>query len=430
MSTMTRIDPALPSVAVSSAGANAASSADANIAHTANAASGQNAVNTANAAHAAGVAGQAPPAPAVVVIPALEPAASLVAVVRELRADGIDVVVIDDGSGPSWQVTFDRCELLGAEVLHLPVNRGKGNALREAFAHVERMHPGAGVVTADADGQHTPTDIRRVRDELDRRTLTGHLQADASAPAPASSAGASARTGAAAPVAPLILGVRAFAGDVPLRSRVGNVMSSLAFRAASSVALGDTQTGLRGIPAGALAWARTLPGDRYEYEYTMLVRAARDGIGLTTIPIETVYEDGNAVSHFRPVRDSLRVLAPVAGFAASSLAAFALDTALFWALSVAGAPIWAALAGARLVSSAGNFSLNRWVVFRGGARTPLLRSLLGYAALAAGVLLGGILLVDALVTVGVGLLTAKVIADLVLFCLSYVAQRLLVFRRG
>ncbi len=179
MSTMTRIDPALPSVAVSSAGANAASSADANIAHTANAASGQNAVSTANAANAAGVAGQAPPAPAVVVIPALEPAASLVAVVRELRADGIDVVVIDDGSGPSWQVTFDRCELLGAEVLHLPVNRGKGNALREAFAHVERMHPGAGVVTADADGQHTPTDIRRVRDELDRRTLTGHLQADA-----------------------------------------------------------------------------------------------------------------------------------------------------------------------------------------------------------------------------------------------------------
>ncbi|WP_347042800.1 bifunctional glycosyltransferase family 2/GtrA family protein [Brachybacterium nesterenkovii] len=417
---MTRIDPALPSVAASAADA-------ASVANAASAVSGQNAVNTANAA---GAAGQAPPAPAVVVIPALEPAASLVAVVRELRADGIDVVVIDDGSGPSWQVTFDRCELLGAEVLHLPVNRGKGNALREAFAHVERMHPGAGVVTADADGQHTPTDIRRVRDELDRRTLTGHLQADASAPAPASSAGASARTGAAAPVVPLVLGVRAFAGDVPLRSRVGNVMSSLAFRAASGVALGDTQTGLRGIPAGALAWARTLPGDRYEYEYTMLVRAARDGIDLTTIPIETVYEDGNAVSHFRPVRDSLRVLAPVAGFAASSLAAFALDTALFCALSLAGAPIWAALAGARLVSSAGNFSLNRWVVFRGGARTPLLRSLLGYAALAAGVLLGGILLVDALVTVGVGLLTAKVIADLVLFCLSYVVQRLLVFRRG
>lgn len=339
---------------------------------------------------------------AVVVIPALEPGPELVAVVRGLLADGSDVVVVDDGSGPAHAVTFDRCEVLGAVVVHLPENRGKGFALRRAFALVAASFPGRAVVTADADGQHTLADIRRVQDRL-------------------------AALGADEPS--LVLGVRSFArGAVPLRSWFGNAVSAGLFRAVAGARLGDTQTGLRGLPASLLDWAGTLPGDRYEYEYTMLVRAARAGTALVQVPIDTVYLDENAASHFRPVRDSLRVMGPVLGFAASGLASFALDTALFLGFVALGAHLWAALVAARVVSAGANFALNRWLVFRGEKATGVRRSALHYLALAAVVLAGGVLLVDALAALGTPLLAAKVIADLLLFVLSFVVQRLVVFR--
>lgn len=356
---------------------------------------------------AQGAPAAAPSAPqpsAVVVIPALEPGPELVELVAALAAHGVESVVVDDGSGPDHAVTFDVCAVLGAHVLHLPVNRGKGAALRAAFALVQSELPGRGVVTADADGQHTLADVLAVIDALD-------------APRP-DDAGER-----------IVLGVRSFAfGEVPLRSWLGNAVSARVFEAVAGVRLGDTQTGLRGLPASLLAWAGTVPGDRYEYEYTLLVAAARSGITLQQLPISTVYLEDNAASHFRPLRDSLRVLAPVLGFAGSGLAAFALDTGLFLGASALGAPVWLALTLARLVSGGMNFAVNRHLVFRSGRRTPLRRALAGYAALAAVILAGGVLLVDALVALGASLLLAKVTADLTLFVLSYLVQRLLVFR--
>lgn len=339
---------------------------------------------------------------AVVAIPALEPGAELVQLVGSLVAEGIDVIVVDDGSGPRFAVPFDRCALLGAEVVRFAENRGKGAALRAAFAFAAERFPGSSVVTADADGQHTLADIRAIRDRLD--------VADPAA-------------------APLVIGVRSFAADdVPLRSRFGNAVSALLFRLAAGEKVSDTQTGLRGVPAAHLDWAQSLPGDRYEYEYTMLVRAARDGLGIDPLPIATVYLEENAASHFRPVRDSLRVLGPVLAFGASGALAFAVDTALFLGLVAIGAPMIAALAAARVLSGGMNFALNRWLVFRGGQKPPVLRSLLRYAALAAVVLAGGVLLVDAIAAMGAPLLGAKLAADAILFGLSFAVQRMVVFR--
>lgn len=52
--------------------------------------------------------------------------------------------------------------------------------------------------------------------------------------------------------------------------------------------------------------ALSTEGDRYEYEMNFLVEAVKTA-PLVMIPIETVYEKGNAGSHFRPVRDSLLI---------------------------------------------------------------------------------------------------------------------------
>ena len=72
--------------------------------------------------------------------------------------------------------------------------------------------------------------------------------------------------------------------------------------------LNDTQTGLRRIPRALIEPLLTCPENRYDFEWVMLVTAIKRRIPLLEIPIRTVYCNNNRHSHFRPWRDSLRVL--------------------------------------------------------------------------------------------------------------------------
>ena len=105
-----------------------------------------------------------------VLIPAFEPGPRMHALVFELlRADpDLDVLVVDDGSGPAFASVFAAAREAGAHVIAHPSNRGKGAALKTGFARIAVHDPDADVVTADADGQHTPADVCRVADALRR----------------------------------------------------------------------------------------------------------------------------------------------------------------------------------------------------------------------------------------------------------------------
>ncbi len=66
-------------------------------------------------------------------------------------------------SGASAATFAETAALPGVRLIRHAANRGKGAALKTAFAEILRAFPdAAGVVTADADGQHLPEDIRRV----------------------------------------------------------------------------------------------------------------------------------------------------------------------------------------------------------------------------------------------------------------------------
>ena len=170
----------------------------------------------------------------VVLVPAYKPDERLAELVTRLRGARRDcaVLVVDDGSGPQYAPFFAAARARGAQVVSYPLNRGKGQALRTGLAHAAATWPDADVVCADADGQHTPSDIEAVAAKVRE---TGHMT----------------------------LGVRRFTGPVPLRSRIGNDVTALLFRGATGWRLGDTQTGLRGYPAEHLAWLQSVPGDRY-----------------------------------------------------------------------------------------------------------------------------------------------------------------------
>jgi hypothetical protein len=225
----------------------------------------------------------------VVLAPVFQPGRHLADVIGELRdaAPDMQVVVVDDGSGPVSAPHLSAVADLGCTVLRHDANRGKGVALKTGLRHIAATHPGHDVVCADPDGQHRVADIVRV---AERVRETGHT----------------------------VLGVREFEGDVPLRSRIGNTVTRHLFRAATGRAVRDTQTGLRAYPATLLDWLLTVPGERFEYEMNALLEAARAGHAIDEVVITTTYMGDNASSHFGSLTDSARVYWPLLRFAAAA----------------------------------------------------------------------------------------------------------------
>jgi len=205
------------------------------------------------------------------VIPALDAAATLRAVVGRLR-EGLPralVVVVDDGSADATSgVARECCDVL----VRFPANRGKGAALRAGIAAA--MARGvAAVVTIDADGQHPPE----------------------AAPALVAALGR----------ADIAIGTRSRAdGAMPLGRRMTNALASAAVGAIIGSSVADSQSGFRAMRRSVLERV-TASGDRYEYETDFLIRAGRAGFSIEAVQIPTVY---GAPSHFRTIRDSTLVV--------------------------------------------------------------------------------------------------------------------------
>lgn len=169
-----------------------------------------------------------------------------------------------------------------------------------------------------------------------------------------------------------------------------------------------------------------VPGDRYEYELSALLRARELGLGVEQVGIETVYEPGNASSHFRPIIDSARIYAPLLRFMEASLASFGIDWVGVMLIHALTGNLLASVVGARLVSGTANFLMNRRV-FQAAPGT-IGRTAVRYVALALGIMAASYVLLAALTGIGIPLGIAKIIGDAVLYVVSYTVQRRVVFR--
>lgn len=330
-----------------------------------------------------------------ILIPAYQPDERLIEITRSLREQlSCEVLVVDDGSGPDYTATFEAAGKAGAQVLRYATNAGKGYALRYGLAHTAEHWPLADVVCADADGQHRPADITAV---AQRVRESGHMT----------------------------LGVREFTGPVPLRSRVGNDATALLFRLGTGWTLRDTQTGLRGYPAGSYDWLLTIPGDRYEYEFSALLAAVGRNETVEEVGITTIYEPRNTSSHFRPLQDSVRIYAPLLKFSGASFASFLIDWLVVMVTFSLTGQLLASIVVARLISGSANFLMNR-SVFRD--RGSLGTSAVKYVAVALGIMASSYLGLAALTYLGIPLALAKPLVDVALYVASYRLQKRLVFR--
>lgn len=343
----------------------------------------------------------------VLLIPAWNPNTALLHLVRECRSLGMDqITVVDDGSDASCETIFQDVQNEGVLLVRHERNRGKGAALRSGIrASLERYGAGISVVTADADGQHSPEDIVRIAGE----TLSH----------PGS----------------LVLGTRNFDGsDVPRKSRWGNRFSSILFQLATGVRCTDTQTGLRGIPNDLLGLALEEDGDRYEYEMNFLTDAAARTT-LVPVPISTIYEDGNKGSHYRPIRDSLRVVGRFVRYLAASLIGAASDLIFFTVFVslftngsslTAAAVITGSTISARLLSGVINFLLNKYWSFHSYSNGKQEAVRYGILFLAV---MGCSTVGTTLLSVVLPPLAAKIIVDSALFIVSYRVSHRYIFQK-
>jgi glycosyltransferase involved in cell wall biosynthesis len=213
-----------------------------------------------------------------IVVPALDAAATVGAVIAELRESlAIPVIVVDDGS---TDATADVAAVNGASVLRHPRNMGKGAAIRSGLGEAQRRGFRT-VVTVDADGQHPAASARMV--------LEGSEDPRA-----------------------IVLGIRDLVQDgAPRSNRFGNGVSNFFLSAFGGRRLRDTQCGLRRYPVSeTLALPTRARG--YAFEAEVLLRAIAVGLPIVELPVRVIYpEAGRRVTHFHRVRDPARIVAAV-----------------------------------------------------------------------------------------------------------------------
>jgi putative flippase GtrA len=172
-------------------------------------------------------------------------------------------------------------------------------------------------------------------------------------------------------------------------------------------------------------------------------RLADSRESLEQVSIRTIYIASNRTSHFRPVRDTVRIYRGLFGgrflkFIGSSFAGFFVDNAVFTVLLYALAPfalgrsvdIFTSLIVARFVSASVNYLLNRHFVFHSKNKRSL--SVCRYAVLACAIMAlsyaGTSLASNVFNACGVIITGVKIVVDLILFLLSYKLQKIWVFK--
>jgi membrane-associated phospholipid phosphatase/MFS family permease len=191
-----------------------------------------------------------------------------------------ELVLVDDGAPPAIAASLDA--LSGDDrvsVLRLAENGGKGTAVAAgAELLLAESRPPDAIVVLDSDGQHDPERIPAFIE--------------------------------AAREADVVIGNRPDRRQMPLIRRIGNRVASLTLLASARAWIPDTQNGMR-LFTRALLKDFPIPSGGYDAESRHLRAVLRGGQSVGSVEIPTIY-DGEP-SHFRPVRDTLRVGRALAG---------------------------------------------------------------------------------------------------------------------
>lgn len=211
-------------------------------------------------------------------IPSYNPTSVIVDYVKKLNEAGFDkILIIDDGS-KSKEKFNQLKELKYCIVLTHQINLGKGAAIKTGFRYFMKnlVDIYDGVVTVDDDEQHSVEDALKLTEFFDNDSL--------------------------------ILGVRNFdLKTVPLKSKLGNKITSFMFKLIYKKKISDTQTGLRIYPTKLINDICYLDGNNFDFETNVLIYCIRKEFNILEIGINTIYLNKNKLSRFKPWKDSIKI---------------------------------------------------------------------------------------------------------------------------
>jgi len=207
-----------------------------------------------------------------VIIPTYNESLAIAGLINQIAKLGLDVIIIDDGSVEDTVKITTAC---GAKVFCNPKNMGKGASLIKGYKYALERGFDA-VISMDGDGQHSPDD------------LPAFIQ--------------KAQTSQSA----LIVGNRmGLTKEMPALRVITNFLMSKLISLIVKQHIPDTQCGFRLIKKELLTKI-DLSTSKYETESEVLIKAARLGFKIESIPVKTIYSGQK--SQINPWVDTLRFL--------------------------------------------------------------------------------------------------------------------------
>lgn len=211
-----------------------------------------------------------------VIIPTYNNSKTLERVINGAMCFTKNIIVVNDGCTDNTKEILKKYSEINQ--IHLPKNKGKGNALYIAILKAAILNFNY-AISIDSDGQHYPTDIPKFIDKLEKSENKNLL----------------------------IVGARNLnATGMPKKNTFANKFSNFWYWAETGKKLYDTQCGFRLYPVKKIAELNLIT-TKYEFEIEVIVKASWSGIEVKNIPINVLYDDKERVSHFRPFKDFARI---------------------------------------------------------------------------------------------------------------------------
>jgi glycosyltransferase involved in cell wall biosynthesis len=209
-----------------------------------------------------------------VLVPSYNNAGTLAGVIGSILGCTDSIIVVNDGSTDGTDGILKNFDSVSR--ISYKKNRGKGYALKCGFNMAEKLGYRY-AVSMDADGQHFASDIV---------TFVGVIEKNPDV---------------------FIAGQRITEGYMPAGNSFANRLSSFWVNVLTLNRLRDTQNGFRLYPLHRMKGMRPV-FNRYEAELELIVRCAWKGIKILPATTRVYYPPGEErVTHYRPVRDFLRI---------------------------------------------------------------------------------------------------------------------------
>lgn len=206
-----------------------------------------------------------------VLIPAYNEEASIAGLLDKVRSSGNwnEVIVVDDGSTDQ---TREAAGQAGARVVRHPYNKGNGAAVKTAVREAQ----GEFILLMDADGQHSPEDIRKLIALLEEYDL--------------------------------VVGARSWGAQATLSRGMGNAALARFASFLSGFRIPDLTSGFRAARRSCMAEFLHLLPNGFSYPTTSTLAFLKAGYNVTFVPIDGKQRTAATKSKMRPWREGIRFL--------------------------------------------------------------------------------------------------------------------------